>query len=334
MAHAGKGYRQVDDFDEDDGLSAMGRKNARHAEELHDEVVRTCETIVRFLTDQFAATHPDDWREACVTAAFDMCHDRDFYAFLPRHYDLTSYDTRALAIVLEYNLPILEFRRGARVSPGEIHAFVHNRNLYEHRSLQLNGCRWRSDLESVRFFRSKMQTDEEIAEEAYSVDDLPQMEEDSAQYLARLDSLQHQIEAITNTVLGMGDRLAYNAKVDEDQFAELDRQHDTDEEHDRSIGELGDRLDANARVDIEQAAELRRQNETDSSHDHMIAEMADRVSELSGRVAYLERDVSYCSRRVDTLADQLERRTRGVVGAVVGTAIASMAAAIVARRRR
>ncbi len=294
------GYRQFDDYDEDEGLSAMGRKNASHAEELHDEVVRTCDVIVSFLQEQLVAAHPDDWQEVCIDAAFDACQDKAFHALLPSHYDLANYDTRALAVVMEYNLPILEFQRGARVRPGEIHAFVNIRNLYEHRSQQLNGRRWRSDIETVRSLRAKMQTDDEIAEESYSVEELPQMEEDSEQYLARLESLQHQIEAVTNTMLGMGDRLAHNALIDEDQFAELDRQHDTDEEHDRSIAELTGQL-----------------------------------SELSDRVAELERSVVERPEQPDSVASRITlcgKELAGVASVAAVGALASLAALLKKRK--
>ena len=337
MTRAGEEYRQpggqLDDYDEDDGLNAIGRKNASHAEELHDEIVRTSSVIVDFLNEQLSAARPDDWREVCIDAAFDACRDREFHTYLPTHYDLSSYDTRALAVVMEYNLPILEFRRDATVKVGEIRAFVRIRNLYEHKSQQLNSRRWRKDLETVRSLRAKMQTDEQIAEEAYSVEELPQMEEDSALYLSQLDSLRHQIEAVTNTVLGIGDRLAYNARIDEDQFAELDRQHDTDEEHDRSIGELGDRLDANVRVDEKQAAELRRRGEADVEHEHAIEELAERLSELSGRVAELERAAGGNVRRDKSLAGSLFHETKGLV-AVVGAATAGLGAALTMLLRR
>lgn len=337
MARVGKEYRQLDgqfdDYDEDDGLNAIGRKNASHAEELHDEIVRTCDVIVDFLIEQLSTARPDDWQEVCIDAAFDACGDREFHAHLPTHYDLSNYDTRALAVVMEYNLPILEFRRDATVKVGEIRAFVRIRNLYEHKSQQLNNRRWRKDLEAVRSLRAKMQTDEQIAEEAYSVEELPQMEEDSALYLSQLDSLRHQIEAMTNTVLGMGDRLAYNARIDEDQFAELDRQHDTDEEHDRSIGELEDRLDANVRVDDQQAAELRRQGEADVEHEHAMAEIAEKLSELSERVVELERAAGSNVRRDTSLADNLSHKTKGIVAAA-GVAAAGLGAALATLLRR
>lgn len=337
MARAGKEYRQLDgqfdDYDEDDGLNAIGRKNASHAEEIHDEVVRTCDVIVDFLNEQLPAARPDDWQEVCIDAAFDACRDREFHAYLPTHYDLSNYDTRALAMVMEHNLPILEFRRDAMVRVGEIRAFVRIRNLYEHKSQQLNNRRWRKDLEAVRSLRAKMQTDEQIVDEAYSVEELPLMEEDSALYLAQLDSLRHQIEAMTNTVLGMGDRLAYNARIDEDQFAELDRQHDTDEEHDRSIGELEDRLDANAKVDDQQATELRRQGKADAEHEYAIAEMAERLSELSERVAELEWAADENVRRGAQPAGSLSHKAKGLVAAA-GVAAAGLGATLATLLRR
>lgn len=240
-ARASRSFRRLRDY-EDDELDAVGRKNAKHSEEMHDEVASTLEVMARFLAEQLQISHPDDWQEACIEAAFTAYQSEDYRALLPSHYDIANYDFRALAVVMEYNLPLLTFERGTKVTPGEIHALIAIRNDYEHRGIRLNYRRWRNDLETIRTFRSKMQTDEEIAEESYSVEDLPKMEEDSALYLAKLDNLQHQIEAVTNTILGLDKRLGDNAQVDERQFAELRRQREADELHDRSIGENAERI--------------------------------------------------------------------------------------------
>jgi hypothetical protein len=100
-----------------------------------------------------------------------------------------------------------------------------------------------------------MQTDDELAAESYAAESLPQMEEDTALYLTKLNALQHQIEAVTNTVLGLDKRLEDNAKADMEQSAELGRQQEAD------------------RV---QFAELHRQREADEEPERLISQLDER----------------------------------------------------------
>ena len=247
-AYPSKGPRRLNDY-EDDGLTAKGRKNARHAEDIHAEVASTREVMAAFLARQLAAAHPEDWQEVCVKAAFDACGGQEFRPFLADHYDIANFDIRSLVVLMEYNLPLLTFEHGATVTADEIRAFATIRNLYEHRDPRLNYRRWMSDLETIQTFRAKMQTDDEMSEESYTTEELPQMEQDTAAYLSKLDALQHQLEAVTNTVLGLDKRLDDNTQEDIEQSAELNRQKEADRE---------------------QLAELHRQQQADEEHDRLL----------------------------------------------------------------
>lgn len=254
VSRARKDYRALVDY-EDDGLTSRGRKNAQHAEDIHVEVENTRVVMATFLIAQLISAHPNDWQQECVEAAFASCECEEFRSLLPDHYDIANYDVRSLAVVMQYNLPMLVFERGATVTPGEVKAFVTTRNIYEHRDPRLNYRRWRNDIEMLRSFRAKMQSENDLAAESYTAESLPQMQEDAAAYLARLETLQHQIEAVTNTLIGLDKRLQDNVQADEaqsaelsrqqeadkEQFAELDRQRDTDKEHDRLISLLSER---------------------------------------------------------------------------------------------
>lgn len=253
--------QQVLDYDGKE-LNGTGRRNAKHAEEIHDEIVKTIQVMRRFLKEQLTTIHPGNWKEACVDAAFEAFVSEEFRPFLPKHYDIELYDIRALSAVMEYNLFELVFVRGTEVTSSEIRTVLFIRNIYEHNSPHLNNRNWSKDIKTIRCFRAKMETDEEMAGESYDAADLPQMEADSAEYLSELDKLQHQIEAVTNTVFGLDKRIKDNAQVDEEQSAELHRQKEADKE---------------------QFEELDRQQEADREHDASIDFNARNIAWLTYR---------------------------------------------------
>lgn len=218
-------------------LNGAGKKNAKHSEEVHDEIELTRSTMAAFLGRELPKIAGDDWMKECVEAAFKSYASANPFAIMPSHGSICNYDLRSLTVIMEYNLSLLHFERDEKVQAREIREVVRIRNLYEHRDRQLNSRNWRSDVQTLQVFRSKMKTDREIESEQFELKQLAQMEADTSRYLDNLDQLQRQVDAISHSVLDIGQSLHEHAKNDIQQFDELDRQRIRDKQHDEAIDE-------------------------------------------------------------------------------------------------
>ena len=199
----------------DGGLSKVGKRNARNAERIHDEIEATTEVIRAFLKRQLPAL--------------------SIYYRAPEHSDIEDYDFRNLALVLQHCLPQLTFERGSALSAGEIRNIVNIRNAYEHRGRDLNTRDWQRDVESIKVFRAKLQTDQELAAEEYDENELATMEADVANYLRILEDLQRRMEGVGEEMLGLAELSRKSAANDARQDEELERQQERDKLHEAYI---------------------------------------------------------------------------------------------------
>ena len=219
----------------DEGLSSVGKRNARNAERIHDEIEATATVMRAFLKRQLEALDPDGWREQYVQPAVEEQAAYSLYYRAPDHSNIEDFDFRNLAVVLRHCLPLLTFERGSAPAEGEIRNIVNIRNAYEHRSRELNTRDWHRDLESVQVFRSKLQTQQEFAAEQYDEAELAHMEADVANYLRILEDMQRRMEGIGEEMLGLEERTRESAANDAKQFAELERQSERDALHEHYI---------------------------------------------------------------------------------------------------
>jgi len=219
----------------DGGLSKVGKRNARNAERIHDEIEATSEVIRSFLSRQLEALDPESWRERFVQPAIEEHAAASSYYRPPNHSNLEDFDFQNLTLVLRHCLPQLTFERGSALSESEIYNIVNIRNAYEHRGRDLNARDWHRDLESIQVFRSKLQTDQELAAEQYDERDLATMEADVANYLRILEDLQRRMDGIGEEMLGLEEIARESAANDARQFAELERQSERDTLHEHYI---------------------------------------------------------------------------------------------------
>jgi len=219
----------------DGGLSKVGKRNARNSERIHDEIDATSEVMRSFLKRQLEQLDPDSWRERYVQPAIEERAATSIYYRPPDHSQIEDYDFHNLALVLQYCLPSLTFERDNPLTEGEIRNIVSIRNAYEHRNRALNTRDWHRDLESIQVFRSKLQTDQELAAEQYDERDLAFMEADVANYLRILEDLQRRMEDIGSEMLGLEERTQESANNDARQFEELERQSERDRLHEHYI---------------------------------------------------------------------------------------------------
>lgn len=219
----------------DEGLSSVGKRNARNAERIHDEIDATCQVMRAFLKRQLEELDPDGWREQFVQPAIEEQATYSLYYRAPDHSNIEDFDFRSLAVVLRHCLPMLTLPRGSELSEGEIRNIVNIRNAYEHRTRELNTRDWHRDVESVQVFRSKLQTDQELAAEQYDEAQLATMEADVANYLRILEDLQRRMEGIGEEMLGLEERTRESAANDARQFEELERQSERDTLHEHYI---------------------------------------------------------------------------------------------------
>ena len=219
----------------DGGLSKVGKRNARNAERIHDEIEATTEVMRAFLKRQLPALDPEHWRENYVQPAVEEQAATSIYYRAPEHSDIEDYDFRNLALVLQHCLPQLTFERGSALSAGEIRNIVNIRNAYEHRGRDLNTRDWQRDVESIKVFRAKLQTDQELAAEEYDENELATMEADVANYLRILEDLQRRMEGVGEEMLGLAELSRKSAANDARQDEELERQQERDKLHEAYI---------------------------------------------------------------------------------------------------
>ena len=55
----------------EDQLTGAGKKNAKHAEDVHNELELTRAVIAAFLDKRLPEMRPDDWEDACIEAALN-----------------------------------------------------------------------------------------------------------------------------------------------------------------------------------------------------------------------------------------------------------------------
>lgn len=219
----------------DEGLSKVGKRNARNAERVHDEIDATCAVMRAFLKRQLESIDPDGWRENYVQPAIEEQAARSLYYRAPHHSNIEDYDFANLAVVLQYCLPNLTFERESEITPSEVRNIVRIRNAYEHRNRELNSRDWHRDVEAIQVFRSKLQTDQELAAEQYDERELAQMEANVSNYLRILEDLQRKMDSIGEEMLGIEERTQESAANDARQFAELERQSERDKLHEHYI---------------------------------------------------------------------------------------------------
>ena len=219
----------------DEGLTKVGKRNARNAERIHDEIEATCEVIRAFLKRQLEELDPDSWRENYVQPALEEQAALSIYYRAPDHSNIEDFDFRNLTLVLRHCLPLLTFERGSSLSEGELRNIVNIRNAYEHRGSDLNTRDWRRDVESIQVFRAKLQTSQELAAEQYDERELANMEADVAHYLRVLEDLQRHMEGIGEEMLGLEELTRNSAANDARQFAELEQQSERDALHEHYI---------------------------------------------------------------------------------------------------
>ena len=220
------------------GLSGRGKKNANHAKEIRNEIELTRKAMAAFLERKLPlVSTEDDWKRTCVREALVQFQANHETVSLPEHDDLSYYDIRSLSIILQYNLDSLSFERGESMSSREIRRIIFIRNDYEHLDSRLNHRLWKNDIEAIRVFRSKMQTDRDIETESYTIDKLPQMEKEARIYADELDAIQREIQALVEGMTGLGGQVKIHAKNDIEQFDELERQRGRDAAHDSHIKE-------------------------------------------------------------------------------------------------
>ena len=219
----------------DGGLSKVGKRNARNAERIHDEIDATCEVMRSFLKRQLTALDSDNWRETFVQPAVEEQAATSIYYRAPDHSEIEDFDFRNLAVVLQHCLPNLTFERNSTLTDGEIRNIVNIRNAYEHRGRDLNTRDWHRDVESIQVFRAKLQTDQELAAEQYDEHELVSMEADVANYLRILEDLQRRMEGLGEEMLGLEEQTRKSAANDARQFEELDRQSERDRLHEHYI---------------------------------------------------------------------------------------------------
>ena len=219
----------------DEGLSKVGKRNARNAERIHDEIDATCEVMRAFLKRQLEGLDPETWREKFVQPAVEEQAATSIYYQAPAHAEIEDYDFRNLAVVLKHCLPQLTFERQSQLTEAEIRNIANIRNAYEHRGRDLNARDWHRDLESIQVFRSKLQTDQELAAEQYDERELADMEADVANYLRILEDLQRRMDGLGEEMLGLAERTRASAANDARQFEELARQSERDKLHEHYI---------------------------------------------------------------------------------------------------
>lgn len=220
-----------------DELNGSGKKNAKHSEEIHDEVELTRLAMAAFLSKELPRIGGNEWMKTCVEAAFAAYANNNPFAIAPSHGSISDYDLRSLSVIMEYNLDTLSFERNEVVRARDVREIVRIRNLYEHRDRQLNSRRWQNDVQALQVFRAKMKTDRELEDEAYELSQLTQMEVETGLYLDNLDSIQRQVEAISHSILDLGQSVHEHSENDVEQFEELKRQRDRDAIHDRAIND-------------------------------------------------------------------------------------------------
>ena len=219
----------------DEGLTQVGKRNARNAERIHDEIDATCAVMRSFLKRQLEAIDPETWRETYVQPAIEEEAALSLYYRAPSHSDLENFDFRNLMVVLKHCLPLLTFERGSAPSESEIRNIVIIRNAYEHRGRDLNTRDWHRDIESIQVFRAKLQTQQELAAEQYDERELPNMEANVAKYLRILEDLQRRMDNIGEEMLGLEELSRESAANDARQFEELERQSERDALHEHYI---------------------------------------------------------------------------------------------------
>ncbi len=287
-----------------DELNPSGKKNAKHAEDIHDEIVQTEKALGAFLAKQLPLIDTE-WKETCVTAAL-MQHARHSLGYVrTKHHDLENYDLRSLTVVLAYNLDNLTFERNATITPQEVHSVVKIRNAYEHKNSDLNIRNWKKDVETIQVFRSKFQTATEIDAELYSIEELPQMQTDSADYAEALQKIQKQIDSYTEVIFG------------------LERQM----EHQIATGNLHyQELEKNKAMDVAQDVELERQRRVDSEQDILLDYQArideEHTSALKRNSKLIEKLLSHNSKRAVR------------VGAAVALSLVAVAVSVAAFMKR
>lgn len=233
----------------DTGLNKTGKKNAKHREEILHELEATSEAVQAFLQRRFEELDPDDWVENYVAAAIREEYENKPNFMVPTHYNLADYDLLKTLAVLSRNLDSLVFERDAKVTGKDIAIMKFIRTAYVHLETSLNTRDWRRDVNLIRVFRSKFQTDVEIEREEYGASDIPQMSADATRYEEELAALKKKLDEYSDMLVELGDSAARHAQADKAQDAELERQakidagHDEkDAEHDKLLRDVLNRL--------------------------------------------------------------------------------------------
>lgn len=257
--------------DPSEGLNGTGKRNAKHRREILEEIERTNETVKAYLERHLKLADPQHWVEQFVDPALAdrLLEDAGFIA--PMHRALKDFDFRSTLTVLQYNLKqgTLVFERG-QVTPHMVNAVRRIRNDYEHYNTSLNTREYREDINTIRVFRSRFQSDADIAEEEYEATDLEGMSASADEYDRRLSLLQQRLDDYALQLMRLDEQASDRARTDERQDRELQKQAEADERQDSE-------LDERARIDA-------LHDERDAAHDRRFDAIEQEVSSLAAAV--------------------------------------------------
>lgn len=239
-SRAERRFEQAESF-VDGSLNSRGKKNAKHADEIRREVELTRQAAARFLLRRLPEIDPDGWEDNLVRKQLEIYQSYNPQVKIPTHADVANFDLRGILALIEQNLDLLEFERGETVTFKETKRIGVIRNNYVHFRSGLNHCDWERDIETLKVFRSKMQSDRDIEEETYSLDDLPEMQRDTESYIDRLEVVQKQIDSVFYSVMSLEGRVTDIDQTDTEQTTELERQRGEDFIHTTAITRLVNR---------------------------------------------------------------------------------------------
>lgn len=291
-----------------EGLNGTGKRNAKHRREILEEIERTNEVLKGYLERHLRLADPQRWVERFVDPAFEdrLLEDAGFIA--PAHRALEDFDFRSTLTVLQYNLKqgTLLFERG-KVTVHMVNTVRRIRNDYEHYNTSLNTREYREDINTIRVFRSRFQSDADIDEEEYAAKDLESMSESAEEYDRRLSLLQRRLDDYALQLMRLDEQAVDRARSDERQDRELQKQAKADERQDSE-------LDERARIDA-------LHDERDAAHDRRLDAIEQEVSSLAGAVDGVRRQV-----------EALGGRAVALLGVAAVASVFSLLAAFARRR--